>query len=67
MGIAEHKIIFVAVIAAPEGIAHINAQYPAVRIVGPVIDDGLSDQKFITPGIGDFGDRYFRTLESETF
>lgn len=34
---------------------------PEVRIVTTVIDPALNDDKFIVPGLGDFGDRYFGT------
>ncbi len=49
------------VVAAPEGIRAVHERHPDVRIFTAVIDRGLNDRKFILPGLGDFGDRYFGT------
>src|SRR5947209_2203261 len=49
------------IVAAPEGIAHLHAEHPDVRIYTGVIDRELNERKFILPGLGDFGDRYFGT------
>jgi uracil phosphoribosyltransferase len=60
-GVKEEKIIFLNLIAAPEGIKFLKEKYPKVTIVTTEIDDTLNDKKFILPGVGDFGDRYFGT------
>jgi uracil phosphoribosyltransferase len=52
------------IVAAPEGIAVVAARYPDVRIYTPVVDRALNQHKFILPGLGDFGDRLYGTLES---
>ncbi len=52
------------IVAAPEGIAVVAARYPDVHIYTPVVDRALNPQKFILPGLGDFGDRLYGTLES---
>lgn len=49
------------VVAAPEGIALLRERHPDVRITTAVVDRKLNEQKFILPGLGDFGDRYFGT------
>ncbi len=54
-------IRFVCVVAAPEGIAAIERRFPDVPIYTPVVDRELNAQKFIVPGLGDFGDRLFGT------
>lgn len=62
--IAPHKpkqIRVVSVIAAPEGIKLIHDEFPEVQIVTAAIDERLNDRKFIEPGLGDYGDRYFGT------
>ncbi len=61
-GVRENKIIFVAVICASEGVEKIQKQYPDVRIIYVHKDKELNKDKFIVPGLGDFGDRYFGTL-----
>ena len=38
------------------------SEAPDVKIVTCAVDAGLNDQKFIVPGLGDFGDRYFGTF-----
>eukprot|EP01043_Picozoa_sp_COSAG02_P058465 COSAG02_NODE_7282_length_3086_cov_1.178775_4_plen_56_part_00 len=30
-----------------------------VRILTAALDDGLNETKFIVPGLGDYGDRYY--------
>jgi uracil phosphoribosyltransferase len=35
--------------------------HPEVKIVTAAIDSHLNEQKFIVPGLGDFGDRYYST------
>jgi uracil phosphoribosyltransferase len=54
-------IRLVCIVAAPEGIAAVEAAYPDVPIYTPVIDERLDDHKFIVPGLGDFGDRLYGT------
>ena len=36
--------------------------HPDVMIYTPVVDERLNDQKYIVPGLGDFGDRLYGTL-----
>ncbi|MCB1135279.1 MAG: uracil phosphoribosyltransferase, partial [Chlamydiia bacterium] len=60
-GVAEERIIVVSVISAPDGVALFKESYPKVRLLIAMQDDGLSPMKFIVPGLGDFGDRYFGT------
>ena len=49
----------VCALAAPEGLARIEASGHPVRIVTASIDEGLNDRAFIVPGLGDAGDRQF--------
>ena len=51
----------VCVVAAPEGIEAVHAEFPEVKIVTAAVDQGLNDKKYIVPGLGDYGDRYFGT------
>ena len=55
------KITMVCIIAAPEGIAALEAAHPDVTLLAAKIDRELNDQKYILPGLGDFGDRLFDT------
>jgi uracil phosphoribosyltransferase len=55
-------IRIICIVAAPEGIALVERRYPDVLIYTPVVDDGLNEQKYIVPGLGDFGDRLYGTV-----
>jgi len=54
-------IRLIALIAAPEGIAHIQAAHPEVTIVTASIDERLDERGYIVPGLGDAGDRLYGT------
>ncbi len=55
------RIKFLALIAAPEGIAALSNAMPDVSIHVGVIDSHLNDVGYIFPGLGDAGDRQFNT------
>jgi uracil phosphoribosyltransferase len=55
------KIIFANMICAPEGLKAMKETYPQVKIVTVTVDEALNDAKFIVPGLGDYGDRFFNT------
>ncbi len=61
LGVEQKQILFVGVIAAPEGIKIMQKTFPGIKIIVAVTDKGLTPKKFITPGLGDFGDRFFGT------
>lgn len=61
-GVKEENIIIACVCAAPEGLLQLNKQYPLLNVVMTVLDDKLNEKKYIVPGLGDFGDRYFGTI-----
>ena len=54
-------ITFMCVVAAPEGLARMQADHPDVPIVMAALDRELNDQAYILPGLGDFGDRLYGT------
>jgi len=54
-------IVFVCVVAAPEGLAKMQADHPDVPIVAGALDRQLNEQAYIVPGLGDFGDRLYGT------
>ena len=55
------SIRFVSLIAAPEGIAAMQAAHPDVDIYVAHIDEKLNEHGYIVPGLGDAGDRLFGT------
>lgn len=56
------RIRFAALIAAPEGIAHFHEVHPDIPIYTANVDEGLNENAYIVPGLGDAGDRYFGTV-----
>lgn len=52
---------FVCVVAAPEGLARMEADHPDVPIFTATRDRQLNEHGYILPGLGDFGDRLFGT------
>lgn len=55
------EIGFVCIVAAPEGVATLQAAHPEVPIHAGAVDRQLNDRKYILPGLGDFGDRLYGT------
>jgi len=49
----------VCVVCAPEGVAALEKAAPQARLFTATIDDGLNDDAYIVPGLGDAGDRQF--------
>lgn len=57
---AKH-VKFMCVLTCPEGIKALQEAHPDVEIVCGAIDEGLNENLYIVPGIGDGGDRLFGT------
>jgi len=60
-GLGARRGRLLSVVAAPEGVAHLEAAEPDVEIYTAALDRGLNDKKYILPGLGDFGDRLYGT------
>ncbi|KAG9624193.1 hypothetical protein KCU64_g19912, partial [Aureobasidium melanogenum] len=58
-GVPEDRILFLNLIASPEGADNFAEKFPKVRIVTAFIDEGLDEKNYIVPGLGDFGDRFY--------
>jgi uracil phosphoribosyltransferase len=56
-----HDVRLLCIVSAPEGIAAVERAHPSVPIYTAAIDRELNAQKFILPGLGDFGDRLYGT------
>lgn len=54
-------ITCVFLVGCPEGVEAVLACDPDVRIVVAAIDEGLNENAYIVPGLGDAGDRIFGT------
>ena len=62
VGVPAANIRFVNLISCQEGIDRINNEFPDVKVFTGVIDPILDASRYIIPGVGDFGDRYFGTV-----
>ncbi len=56
----EHLFVLSAV-SAPDGLARVTDQFPEAELLTVSVDDRLDENGFIVPGLGDAGDRAFRT------
>ncbi|KAE8542448.1 hypothetical protein D1P53_001227 [Cryptococcus gattii VGV] len=61
-GVQEEKILFLNLIASPEGIKKVCTRFPKLTIITAWVDEGLDDHSYIVPGLGDFGDSYQRPI-----
>ncbi len=55
------SVKFVCLLAAPEGIKELQERHPDVSIYTAAVDEKLDDHGYILPGLGDAGDRIYRT------
>ena len=55
------NIRFLCIIAAPEGLRHMQEEHPDIDIYIGALDERLNDHGYIIPGLGDAGDRIFGT------
>ncbi|KAK5061480.1 Uracil phosphoribosyltransferase, synthesizes UMP from uracil [Exophiala bonariae] len=58
-GVPEDRILFLNLIASPEGIENFAKKVPKVRVITAFVDQGLDAHNYIVPGLGDFGDRFY--------
>lgn len=54
-------IKFMCIICSPEGVDAVREAHPDVDIYTGVMDEGLNEDHYIVPGVGDAGDRIFGT------
>jgi len=60
--VEEPEDLFVlSAVSAPEGLVRVNEAFPEADLLTVAIDDELNEDGFIIPGLGDAGDRSFRT------
>jgi uracil phosphoribosyltransferase len=60
-GVDPAWIRIISVVTAPPALQQLSEAYPALNIYAACIDEGLDQQGFIVPGLGDAGDRTFGT------
>ncbi len=59
------RLVFLALIASPQGVETLSAAIPDVAIHVAALDEGLNQVGYIVPGLGDAGDRQFGTVPAE--
>jgi uracil phosphoribosyltransferase len=55
------SVRLISLVAAPEGIEHLQAEHPDVPIFCASVDRELNERGYIVPGLGDAGDRLYGT------
>ncbi|AFZ72624.1 uracil phosphoribosyltransferase [Natronobacterium gregoryi] len=55
------NLIVLSAVSAPDGLLRVDDEFPEADLLTVSIDDKLDDDGFIVPGLGDAGDRAFRT------
>lgn len=60
-GVSDAQIQFLALVAAPEGVAVFQQAHPEVKMYVAALDSHLDAHSYIVPGLGDAGDRIFGT------
>jgi uracil phosphoribosyltransferase len=55
------NLFVLAAVSAPAGLLRVGDAVPEADLLTVAIDDGLDEDGFIVPGLGDAGDRAFRT------
>lgn len=61
-GVDPEHIKFVCLVSCPEGVKALEEAYPQIDIYTAALDEGLNEDSYIVPGLGDAGDRLFGTL-----
>jgi len=60
-GVDPERVIVLSAVSAPEGLDRLREEFPDVALLTVAVDDHLDDDGYIVPGLGDAGDRAFRT------
>lgn len=58
-GVNQDRILFLNLVSNPQGIQKYHERFPDIKIITGAVDKGLDEKRFVVPGCGDFGDRYY--------
>ena len=61
VGLGARQVRLLSIVAAPEGVRHMEQHVPDAIVYTAALDRELNAKKYILPGLGDFGDRLFGT------
>lgn len=57
------EIVFLGIIASPEGVRALTKAHPDIKVYLAAVDSHLNEKGYIIPGLGDAGDRQYGTGE----
>ncbi|WVF68576.1 uracil phosphoribosyltransferase [Kwoniella sp. CBS 6097] len=60
-GLQPSQIKIITVLGSKQGVEHVTEEFPDVEIFIGAVDDTLTEKGYISPGLGDAGDRLFST------
>lgn len=60
-GVSQENIRIISIVTSPTALQKLADAYPALNIYAATIDEGLDENGYIVPGLGDAGDRSFGT------
>ncbi|TYJ57856.1 uracil phosphoribosyltransferase [Cryptococcus floricola] len=60
-GLAPSQIKIISVLGSQAGVKNVQDEFPDVEIYIAAVDDELTDKGYISPGLGDAGDKLFNT------
>lgn len=61
-GLEPSHIKIISILGSKAGVEHVTAEFPDVEIFIGAIDDELTPKGYISPGLGDAGDRMYSTF-----
>ncbi|MBT4855929.1 uracil phosphoribosyltransferase [bacterium] len=61
LNVKQEQMMFISVISSTQGLEKVRTTFPNVQVTTVGEDTKLNHNKFILPGVGDYGDRYFGT------
>ncbi|CAD6589937.1 MAG: hypothetical protein TREMPRED_005578 [Tremellales sp. Tagirdzhanova-0007] len=60
-GLDQSQIKVLSVLGSRQGVQHVSEEFPDVEIFIGAVDEDLTGKGYISPGLGDAGDRLFNT------
>jgi uracil phosphoribosyltransferase len=60
-GAEPERLLALSAVSAPDGLLRVDEEFPEAELLTVAIDDRLDEDGYIVPGLGDAGDRAFRT------
>ncbi|EYC06013.1 hypothetical protein Y032_0079g1304 [Ancylostoma ceylanicum] len=64
--VPEENIYVLSLLMSEPGVHALAYAFPKVRLITTAVDSQLSDNFYVLPGMGNFGDRYYGTYVSDT-